>query len=155
MHLANPQETFMDRKERIGHYIQRLSDKKFEIYQVRMELEQQNVDETEIKIIVRAVDDEIQRRLHIKGGKDFTVEFIRIGIILIAIGGLIMMASLTNLVNTKNFLFVTYGPFFVGLSMLFVGLFKRINKKIDNSTIPHEDKSNERQKISFKKRRDP
>jgi hypothetical protein len=144
----------MDRKERIDHYIQRLSDKKFEIYQVRMELEQQNVDETEIKIIVRAVDDEIQRRLHTKSGKDYTGEFIRIGIILMAIGGLIMTASLTKLINTKNFLFVTYGPFFIGLSMLLVGLFKRTNKKIDDNTIPPDDKPDERRKISFKKRRD-
>ena len=47
----------VDRKQRIDHYIQRLSDKNFEIYDVRRELEQQNVDEEEIKIIVRAVDD--------------------------------------------------------------------------------------------------
>ena len=53
----------VDRKQRIDHYIQRLSDKNFEIYDVRRELEQQKVDEEEIKIIVRAVDAELQARL--------------------------------------------------------------------------------------------
>ena len=53
----------VDTKQRIDHYIQRLSDKNFEIYDVRRELEQQKVDEEEIKIIVRAVDAELQARL--------------------------------------------------------------------------------------------
>ena len=142
----------MDRKQTIDHYIQRLADKKFEIYQVRTELEQQNFVEREIKIIVCAFDHEIQRRLHTRSSKDNAGEFIRFGVILMIIGGLITAASLTDLINIKKFLFITYGPFFVGLSMLLVGLFKRTNKKIsDGGTIP-EDKPNDRGKISFKKK---
>src|SRR5688572_31547506 len=72
----------MDRKERIDHYLQRLSEKNFEIYDVRRELEQQNVDEEEIKIIVRAVDDELQARLLTSSHQDSSSMFIRIGIIL-------------------------------------------------------------------------
>jgi hypothetical protein len=144
----------MDRKQTIDHYIQRLSDRKFEIYQVRKELEQQNVDEAEIKIIVRAVDDEIQRRLHTRSSKDYAGEFIRFGVVLMVIGGLITVASLTDLINTGNFLFVTYGPFFVGLSMLLVGLFKKANKKINDNTIIPEDKPNESRRISLKRKRD-
>lgn len=144
----------MDRKKTIDHYIQRLSDKKFEIYQVRKELEQQNVDEAEIKIIVRAVDDEILRRLHTTSNKDYAGEFIRFGVILMIIGGLITVASLTDLINTRNFLFVTYGPFFVGLSMLLVGLYKRSTKKITDSTDIPDNKPHESRKISFKRRRD-
>ena len=76
----------MDRKQRIDHYLQRLSDKNFEIYDVRRELEQQNVDEEEIKIIVRAVDDELQARLLKSANPDYAAVFIRMGIILILIG---------------------------------------------------------------------
>ena len=144
----------MDRKQTIDHYIQRLSDKKFEIYQVRKELEQQNVDEAEIKLIVRAVDDEIQRRLHTRNSKDYAGEFIRFGVILMIIGGLITAASLLHLVNTKNLLFLAYGPFFIGLSILLVGLFKRANKKANDATTIPEGNPNDKRKISFKRKRD-
>ena len=61
----------MDRKQLIDHYLQRLTEKGFEIYDVRRELEKKNVEEEEIKIIVRAVDDELQARLLKSASADY------------------------------------------------------------------------------------
>ena len=60
----------MDRQQRIDHYINRLSEKGFEIYDVRRDLESQNVEEEEIKAILRAVDEELQKRLLAGATKD-------------------------------------------------------------------------------------
>lgn len=140
----------MDRQQRIDHYIQRLSDEKFEIYDVRRELEQLQVEEGEIKIIVRAVDDEIQRRLLAKGTRDYSAEFIRIGIILMVVAAGVTVGTVIDIVSVGNFLFVYYVPFFVGLSMLLVGLFKR-KKNSQKYSANQNDGSRDKPKIIFKR----
>src|SRR5688572_8784531 len=115
----------MDREQRIDHYVQRLTDKGFEIYDVRRELEQQNVDEEEIKIIVRAVDDELQAHLLKSANPDYAGVFIRIGIILILIGIALGLAVVFGVIEPADFFIFVYASFFGGLSVLLVGLFKR------------------------------
>jgi hypothetical protein len=143
----------MDRKQYIDHYIQRLSDKKFEIYDVRRELEQQNVAEDEIKIIIRAVDEELQNRLLTIHG-DQSSMFIRIGIILMVIGAGIAIGAHSGILGLKSLSFFTYGPFFVGLSMLLVGLFKRRGRTSGKHTGSVIDETKERKNISFRRKPD-
>ncbi len=102
----------VDRKQRIDHYIQRLSDKNFEIYDVRRELEQQKVDEEEIKIIVRAVDAELQARLLRSTNPDYTALFIRMGIILILIGLALGLATVAGIINAGVFFMLCLRIFF-------------------------------------------
>jgi len=123
----------MDTKQRIDHYIQRLSDKKFEIYDVRRELEQQNVDEEEIKVIVRAVDAELQARLLRTTNPDYTALFIRMGIILILIGLALGLARVVGIINAGVFFMFAYGSFFGGISMLLTGMFKRKKGNSDHA----------------------
>ncbi len=140
----------VDTKKRIDHYIQRLSDKNFEIYDVRRELEQQKVDEEEIKIIVRAVDAEMQDRLLRTTSPDYTAVFIRLGIILILIGLTFDLAIVVGIINAGVFFMFAYGSFFGGISMLLIGMFKRKKGNRDNSP----DQSNEepgRRRVSFRK----
>jgi hypothetical protein len=129
----------VDRKQRIDHYIQRLSSKNFEIYDVRRELEQQKVDEEEIKIIVRAVDAELQARLLRTTNPDYTALFIRMGIILILIGLAFGLATAVGIINGGVFFIFTYGSFFGGVSILLIGMFKRKKRSSDNAP----DQSNE------------
>ncbi len=139
-----------DTKQRIDHYIQRLSDKNFEIYDVRRELEQQKVDEEQIKIIVRAVDAELQGRLLRTTKPDYTSLFIRMGIILILIGLVLGLANVVGIINAGVFFMFAYGSFFGGISMLLIGMFKR--KKGNSDNAPHQ--SNEepgRRRVSFRK----
>ena len=140
----------MDTKQRIDHYIQRLSDKNFEIYDVRRELEQQKVDEEEIKVIVRAVDAELQARLLRTTNPDYTTVFIRMGIILILIGLAFGLATAVGIINGGVFFIFTYGSFFGGISVLLFGIFKRKKGNSDNAA----DQSNVepgRRRVSFRK----
>jgi len=140
----------MDTKQRIDQYIQRLSDKNFEIYDVRRELEQQKVDEEEIKIIVRAVDAEIQARLLRTTNPDYTALFIRMGIILILIGLALGLATVVGIINAGVFFMFTYGSFFGGISMLLIGMFKR--KKGNSDNAPHQSNVEPgTRRVSFRK----
>jgi len=140
----------VDTKQRIDHYIQRLSDKNFEIYAVRRELEQQKVDEEEIKIIVRAVDAELQTRLLRSTNPDYTALFIRMGIILMLVGLALGLAAVVGMINAGVFFIFPYGAFFSGISVLLFGMFKR--KKGNSENAPEQ--SNEepgRRRVSFRK----
>ena len=141
----------MDRKQRIDHYLQRLTDKGFEIYDVRRELEQQNVEEEEIKIIVRAVDDELQARLLKSANPDYAGVFIRIGIILILIGIALALAMVVGVVEPGDFFIFVYASFFGGLSVLLFGLFKRKKADVDNTPDPSKGQTG-RSRVSFRKK---
>ncbi len=138
----------MDRQQRIEFYINKLSEKGFEIYHVRRELESQNVDEQEIKFIVRAVDEELQKRLVMNAEKDQTTKFIRYGIILTAIGGVLLALSATRIIYFGENIYIGYVPFFIGLGMIVVGLLKKRKSDNDDEEDPDADR-----KISFRRNR--
>jgi hypothetical protein len=140
----------MDRKQRIDHYIQRLSDKNFEIYDVRRELEQQKVEEEEIKIIVRAVDTELQARLLKSANPDHTALFNRMGIILVLTALALGVGALVGIINAGVFFIFAYGSFFSGISVLLFGIFKRKKVNSENaSTQSNEAPGTKR--VSFRK----
>lgn len=143
----------MDRKQRIEYYLQKLSDKHFQIYDVRVELEQQNVPEEEIKAIVRAVDEELQKQLLAKNQRDSAGDIIRIGIIFMIIGVLIAITTWTGIISLGGMLFLTYGLFIGGLSMVLVGWMKRKKKKAERSVDQQENDPDKRE-ISFRRRRE-
>lgn len=139
----------MDRQQRIDHYIKKISEKGFEIYQVRRELEAQHVEEQDIKAIVRAVDEELQKRLLLNSRKDQTTGFIRYGLVLVAIGGVLLALSITRIIYFGEFIYIGYGPFFIGLGMIVVGLLKKRKNDADDD----EDDIDTNRKISFKRTR--
>lgn len=138
----------MDRQQRIDFYINKLSEKGFEIYHVRRELEAQNVDEQEIKAIVRAVDEELQKRLVLNAEKDHAASFTRYGIVLTAIGGVLLALSATKIIYFGENIYIGYVPFFIGLGMIVVGLLRK--RKTDNDD---EDDTDANRKISFRRNR--
>ena len=141
----------MDRKQLIDHYLQRLTDKGFEIYDVRRELEKKNIEEEEIKIIVRAVDDELQARLLKSASADYAGVFIRMGIILILIGIALGLIMVFGVVEPGDFFIFVYAAFFGGLSVLVIGLFKRKKVNIDNTPDPGKEQPG-RSRVSFRKK---
>ncbi|WP_276369146.1 hypothetical protein [Chryseolinea sp. H1M3-3] len=144
----------MDRKQTIDYYIQRLSDKNFQIYDVRRELEQQKVEEEEIKIIVRAVDDELHHRLlHGNAGKTAT-QFIRIGFIFAIIGLILTILALSGILQMGRLVILAYGPFFIGLSMVLVGYLKRKTSNPKSLSLNRDDELQIKRDISFRKKGD-
>lgn len=139
----------MNRQEWIEHYLQRISDKNFEIYQVRRELEQQNVDEEEIKHIVRAVDTELQNRMLKSATRNDGRGFVRMGAILMVIGVLLGIAVFIGVVNRGNFFILAYGSFFGGMSVLLIGLFKKKRDGVNRDD--RHDSEAEKKRVSFRK----
>jgi hypothetical protein len=112
----------MDRVKIVNYFIDKIEDKNFEIHQVRQELEKNNLDEEEIRIIVRLVDNELQRRLLLNTENKRSNDLIWIGLILTAIGMGITIGTYTGIINMGDHFLITYGPFLGGLSILFGGL---------------------------------
>ncbi len=117
-----------DRAKIVNFYLEKLSDKNFEISDVRRDLEKNNFQEDEIKIIVRLVDNELQRRELIKSNNKASIDLISIGAILTSLGAGITIATYTGLINMGNSFLIVYGPFLGGLSILMTGLAKRARK---------------------------
>lgn len=82
-----------DRAKIVDHYLQQLEDPNFEITQVRKDLERNNFDDEEIRIIVMLVDRELQRRLLTNSSNKKAGELIYIGGILTALGAGITIAT--------------------------------------------------------------
>jgi uncharacterized membrane protein YkgB len=143
----------MDTKQRIEYYLQRLSEKHFQIYDVRVELEQQKVPEEEIKTIVRAVDEELQKQLLAKNQRDSAADIIRIGIIFMIIGVLIAITTWTGIISLGSMFFLTYGLFIGGLSMVLVGWVKRKKKQAQRS-VEQQGNNSDKREISFRRRRE-
>lgn len=142
----------MDRKQTIAYYIQKLSNKNFQIYDVRLELEQLKVPEEEIKIVVRTLDDELQKQLLNKNQRDSASDFIKIGIIFMIIGAAITTATWARIINTGGTFVLAYGPLIAGLSMVLVGLAKRKKKKTEDLSPKQNENYGNKRGISFRKR---
>lgn len=112
----------MTRAKIIDYYLEKSLDENFEIDQVRKDLEAANVDEEEIQIIVRLVDNEIQKRVLTKSSDSGFLQLIYIGAVLAIFGAGFTIASYLGLINTGNGFLLVYGPFFGGISILLAGL---------------------------------
>lgn len=117
----------MDRAKIVDYYIQKIDEngEEFTILEIRRELEKNNVDEEEIRIIVRLVDNELQRRLIDKSTGDRSKEMIWFGGILTAIGLIFTIGSYTGIIKMGNSFLLAYGPILGGLSILFYGRSRR------------------------------
>ena len=114
----------MNRAQIVDYYIQKIDNKEFDIYQLKKELKEKNIEDQEIKVIAKLIDNEIQRRLSLKSNKKKAVSLIYIGLILTFIGAFITVATYTNIIEMQNNYLIVYGPFFTGLSILFIGIAK-------------------------------
>jgi hypothetical protein len=114
-----------DRAKIIDYYFQRINNKDFEISEVRRDLEKNNYDEDEIRIIVKLVDNELQRRNLLYTNNRKANDLIYIGGTVTMIGIIITVGTYTGLIEMGNSFLIVYGPFFGGLSILLTGLAKR------------------------------
>ena len=114
-----------DRAQIVNFYLQKISNNDFEILDIRKDLERNNFDEEEIKIIVRLVDNELQRRLLADTTNKRSIDLVYIGAVIALVGLIVTVGTYTGMINTGNSFLIAYGPFFGGLSILFAGLAKK------------------------------
>lgn len=117
-----------DRAKIIDFYLAKISDKSFEISDVRKDLERNNYPEDEIRVIVRLIDNEMQRRLDAdltnKKARDLT--YFGAGVAIL--GLFITIATYTRLIDMGNRFIISFGPILGGLTIMFMGLARRIRR---------------------------
>jgi hypothetical protein len=114
-----------DRAKIVDFYLQKISDTGFEISEVRKDLERNNFDNEEIKVIVRLVDNELQRRLLKSANNEKAKGLVFTGAVITLVGIAITFGTYTGLIDMGNSFLIAYGPILAGLSILFTGLAKR------------------------------
>ena len=115
----------MSRAKVIDHYLKKIREENFDVYQVRKELEKNNVDEEEIKIIVRLIDNEVQRATVRKQESENARPLVQIGIFLTVIGAGLTIVTYVGIIDMGDSFMLVYGPFFAGLSLIVAGLAKQ------------------------------
>jgi hypothetical protein len=115
----------MERAKIVDHFLAKVSEKDFNIYEVRQELEKHNFEEAEIKQIVRIVDNELQKIHLIKSHNKKANDLMWVGGILTAIGAGVTLGTYTGLLPMGNSFLITYGPFLGGLSIFFGAMAKK------------------------------
>lgn len=117
----------MNKSKIIEYYLNKLKTPGFEFHHIRQELQTNKVDEEEIRVIVRIIDNELQRQTLTKTVNNYSKELIWVGTIVTLLGAFITIGTYTGIINSGNSYIIAYGPFLGGLSVLFAGLAKRRN----------------------------
>lgn len=123
----------MSDEELIHDFASKVSRGEITFDKVRPQLEQQGMDEVRIRQIVRRVDDEVQAALVTQSKSSSVDGVIRLGIMLIVIGGVVAIGSVAGLFSTANSVLVfAYGPIVAGVVLLVSGM--RRKKRILSGT---------------------
>ena len=115
----------MSRAKLVDYYIRKSYEEGFEIDQIRKELAANNIEEDEIKVIVRLVDNELQNRDLSKSSNKKSSELVGVGAVLTLVGAFITIGTLIGFIPMGDSFLLVYGPFFGGLSILLAGLAQR------------------------------
>lgn len=115
----------MNRAKIVNHYLEKTVDQNFTILDVRQELEKGGIDEEEIRIIVRLVDNELQRRIVNSAQGDKAVGLVWLGGVLTAVGLIYTIGTYFGLIEMGSYFLLAYGPILGGISILLYGLGRR------------------------------
>lgn len=83
--------------------------------------EKNNIDEEEIRVIVKPVDSELRRRITTKSSADSSREITWLGGSITLAGLVLTIGTYTGLIDMGNYFVLAYGPILGGLSILFYG----------------------------------
>jgi len=116
----------MDRVKIVDFYLEKIKLNQLDLYDARKEMEKNNVEEEEIKTIIRILDNELQKRMILEHENRTAKNIIAIGVVLTSIGAIFTIGTFTGIIPMgDNSFLLAYGPFLGGLSILFGGLAKR------------------------------
>ena len=73
-------------------------------------MERNSVDEDEIMVNIRLLDNEIHRQLAIGSRRDKSTEMIAIGAVLTCLGASVTIGTFTGVFNTVDSFLILYGP---------------------------------------------
>lgn len=105
----------MTRAEIIDHYLQKATERNFDISIIRKELEQAGVEDEEIKTIVRIVDNELQRNAIVGERETQLAHLTAVGAVVMIIGAAVTILTYTGVLGDGTSYFFAYGPLLGGL----------------------------------------
>lgn len=108
-----------DRDKIIAFYLEKISSKQFEIDQVRKDLEKGGFGADEIGEIVKAIDNELQRRLLNPMRSKKVSRLSGIGVILSVLGVVVLFLSRMEVLQFGAHPLIDLIPLLAGLSFLF------------------------------------
>ena len=115
----------MTRAQYVDHFIAKSKESGFEFSNIRKELEAQNVEPDEIKIIVRLVDNAVQQEV-LKGSNNLKgKELVYGGGALALFGAIMTIGTYTGVIDFGNVYVIAWGPILAGGGMLLTGLAKQ------------------------------
>ena len=85
---------------------------------IRIELEEKNISNNDIKFIIREIDDKLLTQISESSEKMKTNSQLVIGVFLFSGGMLASLGTYLGWINMGNYFIVAYGPIFVGLGMI-------------------------------------
>lgn len=108
----------MDTTEKIiSHFLSQIENKDFDLSKVRKVLEKENYPESEIREVIRQLDNELQRRAFQKSHRSNADHLIIVGIVLAAFGLVVTVGTFTGLIPSGNSFLLAYGPILGGISI--------------------------------------
>ena len=126
----------MTEDELINDFVSRIAKGEITFDKIRPMLEERGVEESRIKKIVRAVDDEIQKSLLTKSTTSSVGQVILLGVVLLVIGAVLAIGSFAGLFSLSNsyMVIITYGTLIGGLVLLVGGLRRKKKKNLAQGT---------------------
>ncbi len=115
----------MERARIVDYYLEKVDGKNFDLFDARKEMEKNQVDEQEIKTIIRLLDNELQRRMIYEAQSKQANAIFWVGVVVSSVGAIITIGTFFGIIPMGNSFLIAYGPFLSGLVIMFSGLAKR------------------------------
>ncbi|GAA4829644.1 hypothetical protein [Algivirga pacifica] len=115
----------LTRADIIDHYLLKVIEEKLPLHKIRPELEEHHVPDEEIRIIVRFIDEELQRQVIKESRKKKSRALTRVGLFLVVVGMGITIATYTGWIDMGDEFLIAYGPVLSGMSLVMAGRVRR------------------------------
>ena len=108
----------MDTTEKIiAHFLKQIDDKDFDLSHVRKVLEKENYPESEIREVIKELDNALQLRAFEKSNRSNADNLIIVGVVLTVFGLVVTVGTFTGLIPSGNSFLLAYGPILGGISI--------------------------------------
>ena len=126
----------MSDEELINDFSNKVNRGEITFDKIRPKLEEQGFEEQRIKQIVRRVDEEVQKAL-LHGNTSSSAELvIRVGIVLLVLGGVLLLGVVTGLFSVGGQFggILIFGSLVAGLVMVIVGIRRKKGENRDSAS---------------------
>lgn len=114
-----------DRAKIINYYLPKVNNTDFTIYDVRKELMKNGMEEDEIKIIVKQLDNAVQQKMLLEYNNKQADVITKVGLVITSLGLLYTLGTWFGFIPMGDSFLLAYGPVLGGLSITFTGIARK------------------------------